>query len=220
MVAPFRALRWPLRSARLLLAPPLRSDVDVLVAAISDRRIARATLHIPFPYRRADALGYLRRAHLKFRSGEGLSLLIRERQSGQVVGGISLFNFNAERSSAEVGYWISPPCWGRGFATEALYLLARTAFRDLKLHRLGAGRFEFNAASGRVLEKVGFVCEGVARADVRKGNRWWNSVVYGLLKGELHPPTHTATGRGPRARRSEAPSRRRVGPVARGAGDK
>jgi ribosomal-protein-alanine N-acetyltransferase len=205
MVLRFRRLLWPLRSARLVLEPPRRADVDGIVAAISDREIARATLHIPFPYRRTDAVAYFARARRKYRTGEALSLLVRERTTSSIVGGISLFNFDWERCSAEVGYWITPASWGQGYAPEAVYLLARTVFRDLKLHRLQAGRFEFNEASGRVLEKVGFVREGVARSDVRKGNRWWNTVLYGLLREDLRPPLLTPGHGRPRPRRADGP---------------
>jgi len=198
MTRRFRAIRWPVQSGRLVLRFPRRRDAAGLAAAVSDRRISRATLHIPFPYRRSDALRFIARSRRKRGSGEGLSLLILERSSRRIVGGISLFGFDWDRSKAEIGYWITPSLWGQGFAPEAVHLLARVAFRDLKLHRIAAGTFEFNSASGRVLLKTGFVREGLARRDVCKGGRWYNTVVYGLLRSDLRRPKklgeHRAAG--------------------------
>lgn len=185
---PFRAVQFPLESRRLTYRPPGPADVEQIVSAISDRRIARATLNIPFPYRRSDALEFVTRSRQARAAGESLGLLIMESPDGPVVGGIALFAFDWKRSTAAIGYWITPSAWGRGFATEAVRRLARVAFQDLKLHRLEAGTFEFNEASGRVLLKAGFTREGLARGDVRKGGRWWNSVTYGLLRTDARGP--------------------------------
>jgi [ribosomal protein S5]-alanine N-acetyltransferase len=192
----FRALRWPLRTGRLLVRPPGLADVDEIAAAISDPRIARATLNIPYPYRRADALRFIERSRRRRYAEESLSLILVGRKSGRILGGVSLFGFDWDRSKAEVGYWITPSEWGKGYAPEAVHRIARAAFRELKIHRLQAGTFEFNSASGRVLQKVGFVREGVARSDVRKGRRWHNTVVYSLLLCDLkRPETSRARGR-------------------------
>jgi RimJ/RimL family protein N-acetyltransferase len=65
----------------------------------------------------------------------------------------------------EVGYWIGRPYWGRGYATEALEAGVIWASRNWRRRALVAGHFEDNPASGRVLEKAGFLYTG----EVRKG---------------------------------------------------
>jgi RimJ/RimL family protein N-acetyltransferase len=60
-----------------------------------------------------------------------------------------------------MGYWIARPYWGQGFATEAAHALIDIA-RTLKLPRLEASHFVDNPASGRVLEKLGFVPTGLS----------------------------------------------------------
>jgi RimJ/RimL family protein N-acetyltransferase len=62
-----------------------------------------------------------------------------------------------------MGYWIARPHWGKGFATEASRALIDIA-RTLKLPRLEASHFVDNPASGRVLEKLGFVPTGLSAA--------------------------------------------------------
>jgi [ribosomal protein S5]-alanine N-acetyltransferase len=188
MFGRFRPIVWPLQSERLEMRLPRPSDATEVAAAISDPRIARATLHIPYPYRQADAARWIARSRRHRVAGTSLSVLLFERPTDRIVGGVSLFGFDWERSKAEIGYWVTPSAWGQGYAPEAVHRVARVAFQALKLHRLEAGTFEFNSASGRVLEKTGFVREGLARGDVRKSGKWHNTVVYGLLRTDLRRP--------------------------------
>jgi len=75
------------------------------------------------------------------------------------------------RRSAEIGYWLGEPFWGRGIATEALGAMTEYAFAHFDICRLEAGVFEWNPASARVLEKNGYVLEGRARLGVVKDGR-------------------------------------------------
>jgi ribosomal-protein-alanine N-acetyltransferase len=70
---------------------------------------------------------------------------------------------NDERT-AEIGYWIGKPWWGHGFATEAASALVRYCFATVGFKRLICCHFEDNAASRRVIEKLGFYPNGVCSA--------------------------------------------------------
>jgi [ribosomal protein S5]-alanine N-acetyltransferase len=59
-------------------------------------------------------------------------------------------------ATGELGYWLDPACWGRGYASEAASALVRFAFDELELAELRAGHAEDNAASGRILRRLGF----------------------------------------------------------------
>jgi [ribosomal protein S5]-alanine N-acetyltransferase len=61
----------------------------------------------------------------------------------------------------EFGYWLGRRYWGRGYATEAARRALAFAFTELNAERLTAGWFHDNPASGRVLEKLGFVADGM-----------------------------------------------------------
>ena len=76
--------------------------------------------------------------------------------SGEAIGGIGLrLGTDIFRRSAEIGYWLGEPFWGRGIATEAVGAVSQYAFESFDLCRLEAGVFEWNPASMRVLEKAG-----------------------------------------------------------------
>lgn len=88
---------------------------------------------------------------------------------------------------AEVGYRFRPEGRGHGYATRAVGLLARWVLDDLGLDRLQARTHPDNVASQRVLERVGFQREGVARAGglyFVSGERF-DCVMWSLLPGEL-----------------------------------
>src|SRR5439155_1050682 len=91
---------------------------------------------------------------------------------GSGVGGIAAEPGEGERRrSAEVGYWLGEPFWGRGIATEALRAVTDYAFATFDVIRLEAGVFGWNPASARVLEKVGYTLEGRMRQAVGMAGR-------------------------------------------------
>ena len=98
-----------------------------------------------------------------------LSLAVIEEATGRYVGGVALRPAPGDPACAELGYAFAPHAHGRGLATEAVERLVRHAVEVRGARRLTAGVFVGNTASRRVVEKLGFVCEGVARAGVPKG---------------------------------------------------
>ncbi|MCB9510840.1 MAG: GNAT family N-acetyltransferase [Deferribacteres bacterium] len=67
---------------------------------------------------------------------------------------------DVHRHSAELGYWLAEPFWGRGIVSEAILALTDFAFQHFNLARIYAEPYASNVASVRVLEKAGFQCEG------------------------------------------------------------
>jgi RimJ/RimL family protein N-acetyltransferase len=82
------------------------------------------------------------------------------------------------RLSAELGYWIGEPYWGKGIATQAVELMTQYGFRKLDLVRIYAGVFSYNAGSMRVLEKNGFTLEGILKKAVYKNGQMWDEHRY------------------------------------------
>jgi RimJ/RimL family protein N-acetyltransferase len=84
--------------------------------------------------------------------------------------------------SAEIGYFIGEPYWNKGIVTKAVKLITEYGFQHLGIIRIQTGVFEYNTASQRVLEKCGFVKEGVFRKSVIKQGKLWDEVRYAKLK--------------------------------------
>jgi RimJ/RimL family protein N-acetyltransferase len=145
------------RTDRLLLRPGWAEDAPALARAIADEQIVRNLATAPWPYALKDAEAFLAAP----RDPVMPSFLITERTAGEprIVGACGLGR--RPSGAVELGYWIARPHWGQGFATEAARALIDIA-RALKLPRLEGSHFVDNPASGRVLEKLGFVPTGLS----------------------------------------------------------
>jgi len=103
--------------------------------------------------------------------------------AGEAVGGIGFTpQHDVARRSAEIGYWLGEPFWGRGIATEALVAVTDYAFANFDLCRLYAHVFDWNGASARVLEKAGYVFEGRLRKSVTKDGQTIDQLMYAIIR--------------------------------------
>ncbi|MCG2460342.1 GNAT family N-acetyltransferase [Flavobacteriaceae bacterium F89] len=106
--------------------------------------------------------------------------------NGELCGLVGLIlQRDVYRKSAVIGYWVGEPFWGKGIATAAVGKIVRVAFEDLKLVRIYAGAFEYNTGSMRVLEKNGFLNEGIAKKAVFKNGKFWDEHRYALVTDAL-----------------------------------
>lgn len=106
--------------------------------------------------------------------------------SGEVIGGVGLDRKqDVHRGTAEVGYWVGEPFWGRGIATAAVRFITGYAFSALPLLRLEARVFAWNPASARVLEKAGFRLEGRLRQAITKDGRVGDALLFALCRDEV-----------------------------------
>jgi RimJ/RimL family protein N-acetyltransferase len=133
----------------------------------------------PHPYSLQDA-----RSFLGFVLKEEPATTFAIATASEAIGCIGLrLGNDVHRKTAELGYWLGEPFWGRGIMSEAVAAFTRWAFKAFDLQRIFAEPFEDNAASARVLEKAGFVCEGRLRANVLKDGKRLDSFLYALVRG-------------------------------------
>ncbi len=106
--------------------------------------------------------------------------------NGEFCGLIEMiFQKDGYRKSAEIGYWIGEPFWGKDIVTKAIELITRYAFDELKLIRIYAGIFEYNVGSIRFLDKNGFQKEGISKKAIFKNGEFWDEHRYGLLNKNM-----------------------------------
>jgi ribosomal-protein-alanine N-acetyltransferase len=104
---------------------------------------------------------------------------------GIAVGSIGIFlKDDVYCKSAELGYWLGEPFWGKGIMTQAVKQICKMAFEKYDIVRIFAEPYADNTASRRVLEKAGFRLEGILRKSVYKKGQIMDSCIYALIKDE------------------------------------
>ncbi len=153
-------------------------DVDSLSTHANNRKIwLNLRDRFPHPYTKHDARAFIRAMHDQTPE-TSFAIAVND----EAIGGIGLvLNTDVERVSAEIGYWLGEPFWGRGITTEALSAVTRHAIDTHKLTRLYALPFEWNTASCRVLEKAGYVLEARLRRSAIKDGRIVDQLQYAFI---------------------------------------
>jgi RimJ/RimL family protein N-acetyltransferase len=152
-----------------------QSDKPDLIRNANNRKVWRNLTDVfPHPYTEVDADSWLRIAN-----AEGRSVHLAIEFKGAAVGGIgAMAGEGIAAATAGFGYWLGEPYWGQGIATAAASALVARLMDERLFARLQAPVFAWNPASMRVLEKVGFVREGVLRKSVSKDGALIDSVMY------------------------------------------
>jgi RimJ/RimL family protein N-acetyltransferase len=172
-----------LHTARLRLRPFTDADADALYALHSDAHALRYWDSPPWTDR-ARAQRFLAACRQLEEDGSGARVAVDRFSDDAFVGWLSLTRWNPDHRSAALGFCLGEAAWGQGYATEAARGLLRWAFDMLDLNRVQAECDTRNAASARVLEKLGFLREGTLREDCVVNGDVSDSWVYGLLRRE------------------------------------
>jgi [ribosomal protein S5]-alanine N-acetyltransferase len=178
------ALPPTLATEGLLLRAFTADDAPAAQEYVSSWELASTTAAIPHPYPPGAAKAWIDTHAARHASGEAVILAVTLRESGELVGSIEL-RITAEHRRGDLGYWIGPPHWGRGYATEAAAALVSWGFDTLGLHRVFAAHFSRNPPSGAVLRKIGMRHEGTLRSHVPRWDALEDLEVYGILAEEM-----------------------------------
>ena len=101
---------------------------------------------------------------------------------GNLVGGLGIeLGTDVYRGTAEIGYWLAEPFWGRGIMTAAIDCFCAWLFQRYRFRRIQARVYAGNPASARVLEKAGFVYEGTMKDAIIKLGQVQDLRVYARL---------------------------------------
>lgn len=155
------------------------TDAESLARHANNRKIwLNLKDRFPHPYTREDAEGWITFCQLE----EPESNFAIEVE-GAAVGSVG-FEHRGDiwRKSVELGYWLGEGYWGHGIVSEVVPAITAWAFGVWDIERVWAGVFAENAASLRVLEKAGFVCEGRLRRSAVKEARMVDEVVWGRVR--------------------------------------
>ena len=135
---------------------------------------------LPDPYTKESAKWWLNMIN----ENEGKKGVFRKIVvNDKIIGTISVEKLeNNYRKNAEIGYYLLPEESSKGIMSEAVRQIFKIAFQELNIIRITGFVFEPNIASRKVLEKNGFVLEGIMQNAVIKNEEIFNVCIYGKLK--------------------------------------
>lgn len=172
-----------METERLRLRPFTDADAEDLFALQSDTEVLRYW-DSPAWDDRASIVRFMAGCRKMAEEGSGARVAIERRSDQAFIGWCTLNSWNPAFRSASLGYCLNQAAWGNGYATEAAHARLRWAFGAFDLNRIQSEVDTRNAASARVLEKLGFRLEGTLREDCIIDGVVSDSWVYGLLRSE------------------------------------
>jgi len=156
-------------------------DAEQLAGIMNNRKIQDNLRDgLPYPYTIEDAKAFIT-AMCEADKNQTFAFAITVDEI--VVGSIGAFRQqNIHSRTAEAGYYVAEPYWGKGIATNAMKQLCHYIFENTDIVRLFAEPFVHNIASCRILEKCGFECEGILRKNAEKNGVIIDMKMYSVLK--------------------------------------
>ena len=177
-----------LETERLILRPIGQADALAIFEYASDPDV---TKWVAWPRHTTidDTLDFIRNYALRgYREGQlgPYGITLKEAGDDSVVGTIGTLWTSREHAEMEFGYVLAKPFWGQGFTTEACKIVLEHAFQTTHVHRIQACCVPDNYGSRRVLEKVGFVHEGLMRDKLyhQEKDVFLDADIFSLLRDE------------------------------------
>ncbi len=175
--------RTPIETARLVLLPIDLDDAAELWEAVDGSRwhLERWLPWVPFNNTPEASQRYAEACTVDWDAGRALRMVVRDRQTRQLLGVVGLDSCVHLHRSCELGYWLRREATGRGLMTEAASASVRFALERMGVHRIRCAAATDNFASLRVIARLNFRFEGIARQAEFVASRWLDHAVFAKL---------------------------------------
>ncbi|PRY10990.1 ribosomal-protein-alanine N-acetyltransferase [Pontibacter ummariensis] len=168
---------------RLELRPVQPADATFILEGLSDERVTRYyAVHHDSPEAVQEQMQFYEDL---LATGTGIWWAFTLKGEDRLIGACGFSALEAEHRKAEIGFWLLPDYWGKGYIPEAARAVISYGFEQLGLNRIEALVEGGNAASEKVLQKLGFTCEGCLREREVKQGHYIDLIYYSMLKREF-----------------------------------
>jgi RimJ/RimL family protein N-acetyltransferase len=187
---------YPIETERLLIRPFAADDFEAVLAIYSRPDIARYLYWEPRgPEEVRRVLEEKSGMSAIAAEGDGLSLAVVRRDTGALIGEVSLFWQSDAHRQGELGFIVHPDHGGQGFATEATEAMLALGFEGLGLHRIFGNADARNAASARLMERLGMRREAHLIENEFVKGEWQSELDYAILDREWRESRGRSTDR-------------------------
>jgi ribosomal-protein-serine acetyltransferase len=180
----------PIQTERLLLLPVDAADGPDLWHAVDASRqsLQRWLPWVQFHTDAASSTRFAEACAQDWDQGRALRFIIRERATRKLLGIVGLEACVHMHRGTELGYWLRRDAEHRGLMTEAARATVDFAFRHMGANRVRVAAATDNHPSLRVIGRLGFKFEGIARQAEWCDGRWLDHAVFALVASDLAPP--------------------------------
>lgn len=170
-----------LETERLLLRRLTNDDFEEVIALRGNPETMK---FIPRPLvkTKEDALEHLRMMEEKIINNTGINWGITIKGNTKIIGIIGHYKIQPENHRSEIGYMMLPEFNGKGYMSEAIKAVLVYGFDQLNLDSVEAVIDPDNVASEKILQKIGFVKEAHILENELWEGKFWDSVIYSLLR--------------------------------------
>jgi RimJ/RimL family protein N-acetyltransferase len=149
-----------------------------------DTESARLSYWIPFPRSAAGTMRWVESAAAEQPDHDRYRMVIENLQ-GEVVGTINTFECDARSGTFKYGIGIFRPYWRRGYASEAIRIVLRYFFDELRYQKVTVHIYDFNDGSLQLHARLGFQLEGRLRRMIYTDGAYHDEIILGLTAEEF-----------------------------------
>jgi RimJ/RimL family protein N-acetyltransferase len=170
-----------IKTKRFLLRELSLNDAKDLAKNLNNWNVIKNLSQLPFPYELKHGKQFAGRIEKEMKKEKPKNFLMVIEIDGEVVGAIGAHDIT-HGHKAEMGYWLAEKHWGKGIMSEAVAKFMTHVFPQFKLRRICSYAYAHNAASMKVLEKVGMQFEGISRKYALKDGKFIDCHIYAKVK--------------------------------------
>ena len=189
-----------LETTRLTLRRPNKGDIERFLECASHETIFDMTDLFGFPLTKKNLSKRISEQDDSSESGADSPFWIYEKETGEIIGGISLSDIDRKNSNAKIVVWITPSQRNLGYASEASKAIVDYGFEKLGLERIYGECSSGNIECERVYENAGMMREGTLRHKYAKNGEYIDVNSFGIIKSDWEternsPPFKLETSR-------------------------
>lgn len=169
-----------LTTERLVLRALKPSDEQTIFRLRTEPQVIQHIARLPYTDT-LQATNFITFINKASANNESIFWAITQKESGAMIGTACIWNINKANERAEIGYDLLPEHQGKGWMSEAIAIVIKYGFNDMKLHSLEANINPANNASIKLAERAGFIKEAHFKENVLFEGEWRDTLIYSLL---------------------------------------
>lgn len=176
--------RFEMLTERLLIREYNKNDIDDFLRIVRQPEIYATTYGIPREYSRSRAKNWFKfiKSNIKAMQSYEFGMFLRE--GGRYIGNVGLINVSMEHNHADISYYIDTNFRSMGLTTEAAKEMLRLGFEYFGFEKISGLCMSMNAASRRIMEKIGMKFEGTMRSELLKDGVYYDIDHLSILRKE------------------------------------